>query len=143
MNSGERTKVRSPFALRGRRQRGVNLIELVAVLVIGGVIGAVALPRLWGSGYDEAVFAQEATSALRYAQRSALAKQRNVCVALTATSLTLTYASAYGSAAACNTNLAGPSGGGAPYTVNAQHGRTFGTSASFTALTLNGASSWP
>ena len=112
---------------------GFTLPELIAVLVIAGIVAAVGLPKLWGQGYDESAFAQETAGALRYAQKSALAMQRTVCATFTATSLTLRYLSTYGDTTclASSPGLIPPGGGPAPYVVTAQHGGTFTSSASY------------
>jgi len=65
---------------------------------------------------------------LRYPQSTALATQRTVCAAFTATSVTLTYDNSAWSptiSTTCNTNLVGPSGNPAPYTITAQGSATF------------------
>jgi MSHA pilin protein MshC len=83
--------------------------ELIAVIAIASILAAVGLPRMWASGYDETRLYDETISALRYARRAALTHQRTVCVAFTATSLTLTYSSAY-TPPSCDTPLRGPAG---------------------------------
>jgi MSHA pilin protein MshC len=121
------------------RVRGFTLPELVAAMVIMGVLGAVAAPRLFG-GFDEAAFAQETVSALRYAQRSAMAMQRTVCVTFTATSLSLKYLTNYGDSNCTSdpsTDLPAPGGGPAPYVVNAQHGGSFLSSAAFSPVPVS------
>jgi MSHA pilin protein MshC len=110
--------------------RGFTLPELIAVLLILAILSVVALPRFWGSEYEEARFHDETTAALRFAHRSALAMQRTVCVAFTATTVTLTYDPNYGTAA-CAPGLPGPGGAPAPYTVTAEG------SASFSAVPTN------
>ena len=104
--------------------RGFTLPELIAVLLILGVLSIVAVPRFWGSEYDEGRLYDETTAALRFAQKSAVAMQRTVCVAFTATSVTLSYDANYGTAA-CTVDLPGPGGAAAPYTVSAQGTASF------------------
>jgi MSHA pilin protein MshC len=80
--------------LERRAACGFTIPELVAGIVIMGILAAVAAPKLFG-GYDEAAFAEETTAALRYAQRSAITMQRTVCVDFTGVSLTLRYLTNY------------------------------------------------
>lgn len=88
------------------RQSGVTLIELVLVIIIVGVLAAVAAPRLRGtSGFEDRGFYDETIAALRYAQKSAIAQRRLVCVTFAAKSLTLTIATAPPPAGTCNTPL--------------------------------------
>lgn len=101
------------------RQSGVTLIELVLVIIIVGVLAAVAAPRLRGtSGFEDRGFYDETIAALRYAQKSAIAQRRLVCVTFTAKSLTLTIASA-NPAGTCNSDLkVTGSSGATPYVLD-------------------------
>ena len=63
------------------RQAGVTLVELIVVMILAGVLLAFAVPRFSGStGFEEREFRDRIVAALRYAQKSAIAARRNVCV---------------------------------------------------------------
>ena len=90
-------------------------------LVIVGILAAVAVPRLTGVRvFDELGFLNETQAILRYAQKTAIASRRTVCVAFTATTATLTIASAAG-VSTCDTGLAGPSGEAPPHAATARN----------------------
>jgi MSHA pilin protein MshC len=66
------------------RQRAFTLIELVATIMLIGILAAVAVPRLTGvGGVKAAGFSHSLAAALQHARKSAVAMRRNVCVALT------------------------------------------------------------
>ena len=62
-------------------------------------------------------------AALRYAHKAAIAQRRTVCVSFNSTAVTLTMASAVGSAT-CDSNLTGPTGS-SPFQVSARQGVAF------------------
>ena len=101
-----------------RVQSGFTLVELVVVIILVGVLAVVAIPRFRGvASFNTMGFADSVMASLRYAQKQAIAKRRNVCVAFTATTVSFTFASTAGSASVCNTNLTGPAGQ-SPYSIS-------------------------
>ena len=62
-----------------RREYGFTIVELVAVLVIVGIIAAISAPRFVGvDAFDARGSYGTLTSALRYAQKTAIAQRRTV-----------------------------------------------------------------
>lgn len=73
------------------RQAGVTIVELLLVIVIVAVLGALAGPRFFNDrSFDERAWAEELASALRYAQKVAVGSGCRVRVTLTATAYGLT-----------------------------------------------------
>lgn len=87
-------------------ERGFSLVELIAVIVITGVLAAVATPRFIG---NDAFAARGAygtlLSALRFAQKTAVAQRTNVAVNIDTT--TRVVCLGYGSAG-CGTPVLDP-----------------------------------
>lgn len=84
----------SMFNLRNF-QRGFTLVELISVMVIVGIVAAVAMPKYFDRGsFDSRGFYDQVISTLRYAQKAAIAQHRFVCVTFPfSNSVTLTFGS--------------------------------------------------
>ena len=81
-----------------RSDRGYTLAELVIVLVVAGIITAIAIPMFNQPQIDAAWYHEQVRSAVRHAQRTAVAQRRAVFVVVEAgpTRLSLCYASGCG-----------------------------------------------
>ena len=121
-------------------QRGFSLIELIVTLILVGILAVVALPRFASkSDFDARGFFDATASMLRYAQKSAVAQRRTVCVGFGAdSSVSLTIASSFGGA--CDTPLAGPNGI-APYALAAPAGVGFAAAPANFSFLPSGAAS--
>lgn len=85
-----------------QNHRGFTMPELVIVMVLTGILAVVAIPRMTDTGGFAARGARDyVASGLRYAQKSAVAMRRNVCIDVGATALNVTYATAAGSGQPC------------------------------------------
>jgi len=107
------------------------------VIVIAGILAAVAIPRFTATsyGYDELRLYDQTLAALRFAQHTAVATQRFVCVTFSGgTQLTLTYEPNYDTdnVATCVPGVTPPGGGTAPYTVTAQGAASYTAAVTFT-----------
>lgn len=94
------------------------MVELVLALLIAGVLAAVALPAMLDRGAFQARgTATEMRAAIRYAQKLAMTKKREVCVDLTPSVLALRLNPTLTAGAACSQPVTRP-GESAPYVLN-------------------------
>lgn len=102
-----------------RNQRGFTMTELITIMVIIGILAAIAMPRFFDRDtFDSRGFYDQVISTLRYAQKAAVAQHRFVCVTFTANSISLTQ----GTNSDCTANagaLTNPSG--TPYPLRSAH----------------------
>ncbi len=84
--------------------QGFTIVELVVVMVVVGIIAAVAGPRFVGRGaFDTRGYLDQALVAFQYARQQAVAQRRQVCVAVAADGgLTITRAPAPPPGGACD-----------------------------------------
>lgn len=113
------------------REAGFTTVELVVTLVIIGILASIALPRFQSNtAFTQRGFSDEVRAALRYAQKLAITKRREVCVDLLPAGLTLTFNPTPVAGAACSSavNLPGQS---TPYVVPVPTGISIVLSSSF------------
>ncbi len=112
-----------------RPMHGFTIVELIAIMVIMGILAAVAVPRFFDRGtFDSRGFHDQVISTLRYAQKEAIAQHHYVCIGFTSSSVALSLDPvspdpASHPAASCpgSRNLASPTGD-ASYSINNTHG---------------------
>lgn len=105
-------------------QRGFTLIELTAVVILLGVVSIFVAPRAFNShDFNARGFHDETLSFLRYAQKTAIAQRRTVCLSFTANSVALAIASTPASSD-CAIALIGPMGQ-SPALIDARPGAVY------------------
>jgi len=93
-----------------RPARGFTMVELIAVLLLVGVLAVVALPRMDGAlALRSAGWRDQVQAGLLHARSLAQGHRRLVCVTLATGAVRLAMASA-NPATSCNTTLTGPDG---------------------------------
>lgn len=94
------------------RERGFTLVELVTTLILIGVLTAIAAPRFFDSpdSFSERGYTDEVASALRYAQRIAIASRCPVRVTINAANYSAMQQAACNPAGAWNAAVRRPDG---------------------------------
>jgi MSHA pilin protein MshC len=81
------------FSTSGQSARGYTLVELVVVLILVGILGAVGAARFFNrTPFDTRNFADQAGAALRFAQKVAVAQNRMVYVVTDSNTIRLCFA---------------------------------------------------
>ena len=135
----DRSSRHLPLLTGNVRECGFTLIELIVVLMLAGILAAVAIPKFQNVGvFTTLGFYDRAQAIFRFAQKEAVAKRRNVCVDFPSgsTTLVVTYASSAGSFSACDTSLTLPESSNAN-SATASSGVAFTPSPSITRVTFN------
>lgn len=91
--------LRHPISLARSHARGFTVIELVAVIVVVGIMAAFAAPRfMQNEAFDARTYTDQNLAMLRYAQKLAIAQNRPVFALLTPNRIALCFAAACGAA---------------------------------------------
>ena len=122
------------LAVAGQRAHGFTIVELVTVMVILGLLAAVAMPRFFQKdSFDARSFADQNVSMLRYAQKLAIAQNRPVFVLLNGSRIALCFSAACDAAGSESMRVLPPAGG------NSGRSATLAACANATAWLCEGA----
>lgn len=109
------------------RLHGFTMVEMVMVLVVMGVLAAVALPRLTDRrALQERGFLDQVRALLQHSRKIATVQRREVCVLLAPTAVSAVYANG----AACDAAAPLPApGSNEPFTIAVPNGVVLGGTA--------------
>lgn len=98
--------------IRARAAAGFTLTELVVVLVVTGILGALAISRFFdNSTFETREYADQARTVMRYAQKLAIAQNRPVYVSATSNRFAACFTSN------CSSTVVAPAGSNSGNTV--------------------------
>lgn len=103
---------------------GFTLVELVAVMVVTGLLAAIAMPRFFQrSTFDARNFSEQSRAMLRYAQKVAIAQNRAVFVQFGGAGVALCFSAPTGAASGCAAanRVRPPSGANSGAAATASH----------------------
>lgn len=104
-------------------ERGFTLVELIVTMIVVGILAVAVIPRFANrTDFDARGFYDGTLGILHYAQKSAVAQRRQVCVSFSAAGVALMIASVFGGP--CDADLTGPNGV-APYALPIPTGVAF------------------
>ncbi len=136
MQTDAKDHARSAYPCTG--ERGFTLVELVMVMVMLGILAVFAASRIFDrSDFDARGLHDITLSYLRYAQKSAIAQRRTVCVSFTTSTIALRIANAAGvfdCAGASGMAFTGPDGNASGSANGASYSGTAPTAFGFDAL---------
>ncbi len=113
---------------------GFTLVELVAIIVLAGILAAVAGPRFFSANtYAGRGYTDQAGAFLRHAQKRAIARHGSVAVLVESSGLSLCASAT----APCPDELPGPDGA-TPYRVDLPDGVTQTASAAHLSFDAQG-----
>ncbi|QNA88882.1 MSHA biogenesis protein MshC [Massilia sp. Dwa41.01b] len=96
------------------------MVELIVVLILVGIVGAIAANRFFErSSYDTAAWTEQVRAVLRYGQKVAIARNRQVHVFLTADRIALCQTDVSGAGGTCDAadRVLAPGGGNSDSTA--------------------------
>ena len=107
---------------------GISLIELVMVISLVSILAIYAVPKLDIDIFRETGYFQQASAAIRYAQKQAIASGCQVNVSITASSCSLTWGSC---GAATGASISRPGSTSTNFCSDSTPGSTAGLPVSF------------